>query len=1079
LARLARLNERSRIVVLAAAVATLLIAPAFAGISSAATSSSSPSMTTHSTTVEITGESSLFPTPIRHVFVIVMEDLEASQVAANLNFETYLEDTYSYASDYYSVCHPSAPNYVAITAGSIFGQCGSDGFAAGAFNTTNVGTLVQNAGESWDAFMESMPSDCDLTNTSLYSTSSNPFLYFPDIVNNGSECDAHDVPFTNWYADVNASATDPGAIPNYAFFAPNLDDNGYSELHVYSDAWLGSFVNTWFLDRSFMQSSVLFITYDEGNSDAGYVVNGVTLHGGNVPFYAISPYTLGVRTNPTNPYPTNSSHYNLLSTTEWLLGLGTTGNYDNQSGYFPAMKGLFNFNDTAVFPPLLSYQWTNLTSASPTAPSPRAQAAEVYDAANGSVLLFGGHNASESGEFSDTWTWQNGVWTQLHPTTHPSSRRGAAITYDPDCGCAVLIGGSHSGAYLNDTWTFKAGVWTNITATLGNSGVLALRSASLAYDPENDELVLFGGHQGAGLNISTYLFMNQTWLLPGDLVGAWALLHPTSPSPGAGAEAGMVWDPSLHAVVLNAGYDNFTILSYTWAFVNNTWTELLANGPPSPRSGAAIADDPALGGVVDFAGNNEELFLDDVWLLTGTSFQSVHWTSLWAYPSPPHRAVGRGIYDPATEQFVVFGGQYNETGGADSGAYLNDTWAFGSVVPATNYPVSGAVDTLEASGISDASVFFNSTEAIVVTTTDPTGDFSVALPNGSYEATATASGFLPSTQPVSVSGQSIPGVDFSLSARPALPAAPTGVSGSASGPDSIALGWTNPVQTLTDDYVFYEAGTVCSAATEIDLGAVVTTATVDGLSPGTLYCVYVEDTNLTGASAPSATIDVTTVREPAGNSPVTFTETGLPPGASWSVTLNGSEQGSTRDTITFSEPNGTYSYDVGPPTGYGTNPSNGTLTVAGTPVSVNLAFQAVYPVTFTETGLPNATDWALELTGDSSEVILFSPLASTFSVRGSGDSSNLQFSVSNGSYTYSGSAQGYANESGTFSVAGASPAAMNVPFTATHPGSGTSGSFSLLGLSPLEELRVLGGLIAVGVGVVVALARRRSKTPPS
>ncbi|MEM4090916.1 MAG: hypothetical protein QXQ46_09295, partial [Thermoplasmatales archaeon] len=49
---------------------------------------------------------------------------------------------------------------------------------------------------------------------------------------------------------------------------------------------------------------------------------------------------------------------------------------------------------------------------------------------------------------------------------------------------------------------------------------------------------------------------------------------------------------------------------------------------------------------------------------------------------------------------------------------------------------------------------------------------------------------------------------------------------------------------------------------------------------------------------------------------VEFTETGLPSGAAWNVTLNGVKQSSSTSSITFSEPNGSYSYTVGIYQGY-------------------------------------------------------------------------------------------------------------------------------------------------------------------
>ena len=69
------------------------------------------------------------------------------------------------------------------------------------------------------------------------------------------------------------------------------------------------------------------------------------------------------------------------------------------------------------------------------------------------------------------------------------------------------------------------------------------------------------------------------------------------------------------------------------------------------------------------------------------------------------------------------------------------------------------------------------------------------------------------------------------------------------------------------------------------------------------------------------------------NYAVSFTESGLPTGTSWWVILAGNEISSTSGTITFQEPDGTYSYQVdnSPPNGvqYTVSPSSGTVSVYG------------------------------------------------------------------------------------------------------------------------------------------------------
>ncbi len=78
---------------------------------------------------------------------------------------------------------------------------------------------------------------------------------------------------------------------------------------------------------------------------------------------------------------------------------------------------------------------------------------------------------------------------------------------------------------------------------------------------------------------------------------------------------------------------------------------------------------------------------------------------------------------------------------------------------------------------------------------------------------------------------------------------------------------------------------------------------------------------------------------------VTFTESGLASGTSWSVTFNGSTQSSTGTSIQYSVPNGTYSYTVGSVSGYTVSPSSGSVTVSGSAQSVSIVYSASSPTT--------------------------------------------------------------------------------------------------------------------------------------
>jgi hypothetical protein len=80
---------------------------------------------------------------------------------------------------------------------------------------------------------------------------------------------------------------------------------------------------------------------------------------------------------------------------------------------------------------------------------------------------------------------------------------------------------------------------------------------------------------------------------------------------------------------------------------------------------------------------------------------------------------------------------------------------------------------------------------------------------------------------------------------------------------------------------------------------------------------------------------------PSGGTPtyaVTFTETGLPDGTGWSVTLGASHQTATTTSISFQVASGTYAYVIGTVGGYTSNLTRGNVTVGKLPEPVAVGF---------------------------------------------------------------------------------------------------------------------------------------------
>jgi hypothetical protein len=99
--------------------------------------------------------------------------------------------------------------------------------------------------------------------------------------------------------------------------------------------------------------------------------------------------------------------------------------------------------------------------------------------------------------------------------------------------------------------------------------------------------------------------------------------------------------------------------------------------------------------------------------------------------------------------------------------------------------------------------------------------------------------------------------------------------------------------------------------------------------------------------------------------PVTFTESGLPSGTNWSVSLNETTQSTASSRIVFEEPNGTYQLYAWDVKGYLSYVNLTTLNVSGAPIDVTVFYDApaagTYFVTFVQSGLPLNVTWEVQL----------------------------------------------------------------------------------------------------------------------
>lgn len=148
-----------------------------------------------------------------------------------------------------------------------------------------------------------------------------------------------------------------------------------------------------------------------------------------------------------------------------------------------------------------------------------------------------------------------------------------------------------------------------------------------------------------------------------------------SSAPSARIASAMAYDAAIHSTVLFGGNSAFNpgqTYGDTWIW-HNRWTQLFPAASPPARGDAGIAYDPAMGKAVLFGGianTSNPLPFGDTWTWDG-----VTWDQLSPPVSPPARSPSTFgmVYDPATENVVLFGGIGMPTGDY-GGIPFGDTW---------------------------------------------------------------------------------------------------------------------------------------------------------------------------------------------------------------------------------------------------------------------------------------------------------------------------------------------------------------------------------------------------------------------
>jgi phospholipase C len=275
------------------------------------------------------GTLSLSSTKYTHVVWIWMENHSYGEIIGSPEapYINGVAGECGLATNYHNVSHPSLPNYIAGTSGLPLRELKP--FKNDCSPSRKCSTAAQSIfGQvpSWKSYEESMPSNCDPSNSGEYAVRHNPAVYYTAL----KECAVKDVPYSQLSGDLAG-----GTLPAFSFVTPNLIDDMHDGTIAQGDEWLKANLPTIVNSSEYQSgSTVVFVTWDEGEGgSSNECATNTTDVGCHVATIVLSPSTV-----PGTRSSTLFNHYSLVGSTEQLLGVSLL----DEAGGAGSMLSAFN-----------------------------------------------------------------------------------------------------------------------------------------------------------------------------------------------------------------------------------------------------------------------------------------------------------------------------------------------------------------------------------------------------------------------------------------------------------------------------------------------------------------------------------------------------------------------------------------------------------------------------------------------------------------------------------------------------------------------------------------------------------------
>ena len=285
-------------------------------------------------------------------------------------------------------------------------------------------------------------------------------------------------------------------------------------------------------------------------------------------------------------------------------------------------------------------------------PSARAYSQMTYDSESKLVILYGG----QTGAWSDPTQWnhetwvfdaEESVWTQKSPFVIPGGSLGGSMTYDSKADRSILVVMSDDWATLQ-TWAYDANAdtWTQLA-----DGPMIMLGHRIAYDAESDRTIMFGGFE-----MTKYKYIDETWAYDYN-TNTWTNMDPPYRPYGRNYH-GMAYDPNADRVVVWGGDKGAGKKEEMWTYDYNTnsWQRYKYDDGPDSRVYANLVYDNNADKFIMYGGypyGNDETWLYD--LNTNT------WQQLHPADNPGIISRYTIAYAENANRTILFGGQDGPT----------------------------------------------------------------------------------------------------------------------------------------------------------------------------------------------------------------------------------------------------------------------------------------------------------------------------------------------------------------------------------------------------------------------------------